>query len=196
MKEMKLVRNEYFHSPIWKEQAQMDLPFLPTPEDTIKAIFETLNLRSPLYGKKLVDLGAGDGRVVFFAASFYEMYATAVEINEEMLQTMQISRDNLDNHHNFDNRHNNGEEVPSDLKERIEIIEADLFSFDVSKYDVVYAYPFPKCMKAFRHIWEQIKPGGCLVSIRWQIDFLNEVIPDNNMIKIEENLPSWIYFKE
>lgn len=173
---------EYFQSPIWKTQAQIALPFLPTPNETILQIFDRLKDRNSLVGRKLVDLGAGDGRVVFSAVISYGMYATAIEINEELLQHMQERLKKL-------------EETHPRIAKRIQILEADLFNFDVFDYDIIYVYPFPKCMKGFRHIWEQVKPEACLVSIRWPLDFLESEIAEDKVIKIKAIPPVWIYFK-
>ncbi|WP_457559219.1 SAM-dependent methyltransferase [Candidatus Harpocratesius sp.] len=149
--------NYYFQSPIWKFQAQMDLPFLPTPRPVIERIFQFLNEKMSLKGKTLVDLGAGDGRVAIFVAKEYLMLSSAVEINLEMLQTIKdtIAQSDSDK---------------DKLRERVRVIEADLFNFDVSSYDVVYSYPFPKCIRSFIHIFHQMKKGAYMICIRWALE--------------------------
>ncbi|MCF2139893.1 MAG: class I SAM-dependent methyltransferase [Candidatus Lokiarchaeota archaeon] len=135
----------------------MDLPFLPTPQPVIKRIFYFLNNKITLKGKSLVDLGAGDGRVAIFVAKEYFMQSSAVEINLEMLQTIKDTIAQIDSD-------------KDKLTERIRVIEADLFNFDVSSFDVVYTYPFPKCIRSFIHIFHQMKKGAYMICIRWALE--------------------------
>ena len=71
--------NSYFRKKSWKIRAQQNLPYLPTPHEVIKVIFDTLDtLRILSKITKMVDLGAGDGRIVCYIAKNYGIHATGL----------------------------------------------------------------------------------------------------------------------
>jgi len=67
-----------------------------------------------LDGKEVfADLGCGDGAVLLRAAERFRVFSVGFEIN------------------------------PMGLQELIEIVHSDLFSADLSRFDVIYIYPSP-----------------------------------------------------
>jgi len=64
--------NEYWKKESWKIKTQEDLPYLATPINVIESIFKFLKEKNLIKkGQRLVDLGAGDGRVIVYASEFY-----------------------------------------------------------------------------------------------------------------------------
>ncbi len=59
----------------------MSDPFVPVPEDVIPVMLRLASLKP---GETLVDLGSGDGRILFVAAKDFGAHAVGVEANEEL----------------------------------------------------------------------------------------------------------------
>ncbi|MCK4781065.1 MAG: hypothetical protein KAT57_12775, partial [Candidatus Lokiarchaeota archaeon] len=73
---------EKFHS-------QLDLPFLETGNEFLEEIFQTLEFEFGLEYKskqKFIDLGAGNGIVVIFAALNYRIKAHGIEIGQSLIR--------------------------------------------------------------------------------------------------------------
>lgn len=70
-------------------QAQLDLPFSESDKDLLNKIFKTLELKFGLIknsNQNLIDLGAGDGRVVLYAALDFGIKSFGVEINSNLIR--------------------------------------------------------------------------------------------------------------
>lgn len=104
------------------ERALAELPFLPSPESVIVKALEMAQLKP---GEKLVDLGCGDGRVLVIAAKRYGAYAVGVELNP-LLVRLAVRECRF-----------------AGVWGSVDVVHGDLFSFDVSPFDVVYSFPSP-----------------------------------------------------
>ena len=143
---------KYFQFASWKREAQQDLPFLPTPHEVIPTIFEFLDYHDLIKpGMRLIDLGAGDGRIILYAAEHYHLKACGVEINEELIQTAQQKI------------------CQQGLEKECVIVEGDLYNTAISSFDVVWVFLYPTSHAYFKHVMQDLKPGATIVSIRWPL---------------------------
>lgn len=104
------------------ERALAELPFLPSPESVVVKALDMAQLEP---GEKLVDLGCGDGRVLVVAAKRYGAYAVGVELNPLLVRL--AAR----------------ECRFAGVWGSVDVVLGDLFSFNVTPFDVVYVYPSP-----------------------------------------------------
>ena len=145
-------KKKYFQYASWKRRAQHDLPYLPTPHEIIPIIFEFLERHDLINsGMRLIDLGAGDGRIILYAAEHYHLKTVGVEISEEFIQSAQQKI------------------VQRSIEAECTIVEGDLYNMDISSYDIVWIFLFPTSHAHFKHVMHGLKPGATIVSIRWPL---------------------------
>jgi SAM-dependent methyltransferase len=134
-----------------------DGSFLPSRLDDIHALFVELHLRK---GQRLVDLGSGDGRVVFLGALF-GAEAVGIEGDEELCEVAGQMKGYL-------------LAIPEfELLRNTEIRRADFFNEDLSPFDVAFLYyPQPKDPHEFNRklmmkLMAELKPGSLYVSLSY-----------------------------
>ena len=95
----------------------LDVAFVPTPKKIVRSMLQLASLRR---GETLVDLGAGDGRIIIEAVRHFGAHAIGVEIDPA-----RVSR----------------------IKERLaatgieaELIKADMFDIPLNSADVITIY--------------------------------------------------------
>ena len=98
----------------------LDVAFVPTPKKIVRTMLELASLRR---GETLLDLGAGDGRIIIEAVRSFGAHAIGVEVDP-----VRISR----------------------IKERLaatgikaELVEADMFTTHLTPADVITIYLSP-----------------------------------------------------
>jgi SAM-dependent methyltransferase len=170
---------EYFKSDTWKVLAQQDLPFLPTPFEAIEETFRFLDTQGLLKNRQsLIDLGAGDGRVIQYAAEKYRIHSTGVEVNLELIQSGQQ------------------EIQKSGLQNLCELVEGDLYDFPVSDADIIFCFILPSSHRYFTHVVKEIKPQALVVSVRWPLEKFNEYWEKEYKIDPLGNFSIFIYIKK
>jgi SAM-dependent methyltransferase len=170
---------EYFKKESWKIIAQTDLPYLPTSQIVIEEVFKFLSEKELLKDKKtLIDLGAGDGRVIIYATEKYGFMTTGLEINSELIQSTQEKINQLN------------------ISEKCQVIEADLYDFDISHQDIIFCFILPSSHNYFKHVIENIRPGAIILSIRWAMDVFSDFWEKSYVINIPEEVPVYIYIKK
>lgn len=128
--------------------------FLPSYLEHVNETFIGINLRP---GQHLVDLGSGDGRVVFLAALFGAR-SVGIEGDEELCQISLQMRERLLAVPEFAPLHNT------------EIRRSDLFDQDLSQFDIAFMYePQPKDPSEFYEklkikLMAELKPGSLFIS--------------------------------
>ncbi|TFH28641.1 MAG: class I SAM-dependent methyltransferase [Promethearchaeota archaeon] len=167
----------YVQSDEWKSQTQSILPYLATPFEVIQDIFAFLVTKTPLAGKSLVDLGAGDGRVIFYGAEHHDMNTTGVEINQEFLEGMRTTV------------------ATRGLQDRVLVVEADLFNFNLEPFDFVFCYLTPACNRVLEHLIKQIKPHALVISIRWPLTPFEQYWHQIYELRFLTDMKVWIYEK-
>ena len=118
----------------------LDVPFVPTPRPIVRRM---LDLADTKPGDRLIDLGAGDGRIVITAASEYGARALGVELHPERYSIIR-------------NR-------ATSLKPNLHAIRENFFQTDLSNADVVTMYLLPSVNEALRKKLERELHGGARV---------------------------------
>ena len=118
----------------------LDVPFVPTPRPIVRRM---LNLADTKPGERLIDLGAGDGRIVITAASEYGAKALGVELHPERYAIIRNST--------------------TSLKPNLHAIRQNFFQTDLSNADVVTMYLLPSVNEALRKKLERELHSGARV---------------------------------
>ena len=120
----------------------LDVPFVPTPRPIVRRM---LSLADTKPGDRLIDLGAGDGRIVIAAAKEFGANALGVELHPERFA---IIRNNT-----------------ASLKPKPHAIRQNFFHTDLSSADVVTMYLLPSVNEALRKKLErELRSGARVVS--------------------------------
>jgi len=106
----------------WLLRELLDFPFLPSPLAVIDAALNVVNLKGE---GVFADLGCGDATVLVRAAQRRHFFCVDFEIDHRLLPETKrkIKRAGLDG--------------------KIDVVHADVFTVDLSRFDVIYVYPFP-----------------------------------------------------
>jgi tRNA A58 N-methylase Trm61 len=121
-----------------------------------------LRMASVQPGQKVVDLGAGDGRIVIAAALWFKARAVGVEIDPircTIANTLiRLLR----------------------LRARAHVQYGDLFEFDLADADVVTLYLWPSTNQRLRsRLLKQLRPGARVVSYRFAFYGWTPIAPDD-----------------
>jgi tRNA A58 N-methylase Trm61 len=160
--------------------AQEDLPYLPTPHEVVEKIFKFLILKYDLHsGQHLVDLGAGDGRFIIFGAEHYGLFTTGIEINSRFIKfARKVIR-------------------KKSLGHKCQMLERDLYNFDVSTFDFIIVFLIPTSHKYFKHVINQIQSEAVIISVRWPLDSFSELWATTEQIETEnDQFPVYLYRKK
>ena len=106
----------------WLLQELLDLPYLPSPLAVIDAALNAVNLRGEGF---FADLGCGDATVLVRAAQRLNFFCVGFEIDHRLLPE---AKQNIKR---------------AGLCSKIDVVHADVFTVNLSGFDVVYVYPFP-----------------------------------------------------
>lgn len=136
------------------------VPFVPTPYEVVDGMLKLANVTD----KDIVyDLGCGDGRIVVTAATKYGAHGLGVDNNPDRVKE---SLENVD---------------ANGVKDKVEILEQNLFKTDLSKATVVTLYLLSDINVKLRpKLFDELRPGKRVVSNsfdmdEWQPDRMNLV---------------------
>jgi SAM-dependent methyltransferase len=119
-------------------------PWAPTPLDTVRHMLSMADLQA---GQRLVDLGAGDGRIVIVAARRFGARAVGVEIDP--LRCLLA----------------NALIAVLGLRERARVIYGNAFALGLAQADVVTLYLLQSTNQRIKaHLLDQLRPGTKVVS--------------------------------
>jgi hypothetical protein len=122
----------------------LDVPFVPTAEDTVDRMLRMANVTAKDY---VVDLGSGDGRIVITAARQFGARGFGVELNAERWK---LSVRNAEK---------------EGVADRAQFFQRDLFETDFSKATVLTMYLLPAVnLKLRPRILAELRPGTRVVS--------------------------------
>ncbi len=145
-------------------QQQPDVPYVPTPWNVVEAMLDTGQVGAADY---LIDLGAGDGRVVIEAARQRGARGLGIELDGNLVHTA------------------TREAVRLGVGGKAKFISGNLFSFDFSGATVLTMYLLPKINLELRsRILNTLKPGTRVVSHdfdmgEWKPDLRREIAVPN-----------------
>jgi len=111
-----------FEDKPWLLRELLDLLYLPSPLAVIDAALKTVEIKK---GGVFADLGCGDATVLVRAAQGYDFFCVGFEIDRRLLPE---AKRNI---------------KQAGLNDKIDVVHADLFTVDLSQFDVIYFYPFP-----------------------------------------------------
>jgi SAM-dependent methyltransferase len=120
-----------------------DVIFVPTPQEVVDKMLEMAAVKKT---DVLYDLGCGDGRIVVTAAKKYGCKATGYDIDPRRIRE---SRANV--------KKNNVGNLAT-------IVQADIFTLDLSKANVITLYLLPSLNVKLIPQLEKLKPGSRIVS--------------------------------
>ena len=104
----------------------IEFPYLPSPTQVVDTALELVDLRRR---DVLEDLGCGDGTVLLRVAERFGLFSVGFELDERLLR---IAKKRI---------------MESGLSHLISLVKADLFQIDVSRFSLIYVYPFPSIIR-------------------------------------------------
>ena len=120
-----------------------DVIFVPTPEEVVEAMLQVANVTK---NDIVYDLGSGDGRIPVTAAKKYGVRAWGFDIDPERVKE---SLENVE---------------ANKVKHLVTIKQADIFTLDLTKADVITLYLLPQVNVRLIPQLEKLKPGCRIVS--------------------------------
>jgi predicted RNA methylase len=125
----------------------LDVAYVPTPKDIVRRMLQLASLRR---GETLIDLGAGDGRIIIEAVRRFVARAVGVEIDPERITRI---RERL-----------------NATMTQAELIEANLFDVDLSSADVIAIYLSDSAnAKLAPKLKAELKVGSRVVSLDYML---------------------------
>lgn len=133
------------------DSVRLDVPFVPTPEDTVAMMLEMADVGPE---DTVIDLGSGDGRIAIAAVrDRHARRATGVDIDPERIAE---ARENA---------------RKAGLDDRVRFVQQDLFQTDISQATVVTMYLLPDVNLRLRpRILSDLAPGTRVVSHAFTMD--------------------------
>lgn len=128
-------------------------PYYPSSK---KAMDDMLKLADLKGDEKIVDLGSGDGRLIFHIAPFA---ASAAGIEHNPFFVLFCRFRNL---------------FRKDRK-KIKFVYSNFYKTDLSKYDVIFCYLLPESMRKLeKKMKKELKPGTKIISNTFHIEEFKE----------------------
>jgi hypothetical protein len=124
-------------------QAGKDVVWVPTPDALVSAMLKEANVTPNDY---VVDLGAGDGKIVIAAARDFGATAHGIEYNADMVAVAQRKAQE------------------AGVSDKATFERADIFETDFSKASVLTLYLLPRLNLKLRPTILDMKPGTRVVS--------------------------------
>ena len=120
-----------------------DVVFVGTPYDLVSTMLQMAGIRKT---DTIYDLGCGDGRILVLAAQKYGTQGIGYDIDpERIIESRQnVSQNNVQN--------------------LVKIIQADIFTLDLTNADVMPLYLHPDMMRQLVPQLEKMKPGSRIVT--------------------------------
>lgn len=121
-----------------------DVIYVPTPQIVAEAMLQVANVTK---NDVVYDLGCGDGRIPITAARKYGARAVCIDIDPERIKEI------------------NANVAAAKMGHLVTVVEADLFTQDLSKATVVTLYLLPSLnLKLMPKLMKELKPGTRIVS--------------------------------
>ncbi len=142
-----------------------DVVYVGTAYDLVSKMLQMAKVKK---GDLVVDLGCGDGRMLVLAAEKYGAHGVGYDIDPDRINE---SLENVARNH---------------VESLVKIIQADIFTVDLSKADVIPIYLLPEMNKKLLPQFEKMKPGARIVCHDYDLE---GIIPDKtiHIISNEDN---------
>ena len=149
-------------------QAGKDVIWVPTPNGLVDRMLRMANVGP---GDRIVDLGSGDGRIAIAAARDFNVPATGIEFNPDMVTL------------------SNRNAVEQGVAQRVKFVQGDIFEADFSDATVITMYLLPSLNLRLRPKLLSMKPGTRIVSHAFTME---DWQPDNTANVEGQNAYFWI----
>lgn len=127
-----------------RKRTPIEVASIPTPMETVAEMLRLANLKK---GDVLYDLGSGDGRIVFEAASKYGVRAVGVEIKPHLVEEA------------------NQRAKDEGLEKLARFVNADLFRLNLRKATVVTLYLSDSLNeRLLPKLLRELRPGSRIIS--------------------------------
>ena len=148
-----------------------DVVYVGTPYDVVSRMLQMAQVKN---GETVVDLGCGDARMLVLAAQKYGSKGIGYDIDPDMVRA---SRKNAEK---------------NKVEGLVKIIQADIFTVDISKADVLPVYLLPEMNLKLVPQFNTLKPGSRLVFHNYDLEGF---VPDKveGMISNEDNSTHTLY---
>ena len=171
--------------------SQLDLPFLETNREFIQKIFETLKLRFRLIkysNQKLVDLGSGNGQIIFYSALNYGIKSIGIEINQDLIKEAKTYIKLLKKEKLYQRK----------LFRKIEFIHGDFFEIDMRDFDFIYIYSLPTMQKYLQHVFLTAKNKSIIISYKYPLNGFDSFLKLDYELKSEfkDRIISTFYYEK
>ena len=142
-----------------------DVVYVGTPYDLVSMMLQMAQVKK---SDVVYDLGCGDGRMLVLAAQKYGSHGVGYEIDPERVQA---SLDNV---------------ARNKVGKLVKIIQADIFTVDLRKADVIPLYLLPEMNRRLLPQLDKMKPGSRIVCHDYDLD---GIIPDETrtVVSNEDN---------
>lgn len=168
--------------------SQLALPFRETDSDHLIDIFTTLENKFGLQrnsNQTLVDLGAGNGKIIIFSALHYGLKSIGIEINSTFIAEAKNRIAELRKKPVY----------PKKMFQNIQLEVGDLFSQNIQKFDFIYIYGLPTMHKYLNHVFQTAKKGAIIISYKYPIDiFKTYLVLEYKLLKKARNQKFGIFF--
>ena len=148
-----------------------DVVYVGTPYDLVSAMLQLAQVKKD---DLVVDLGCGDARMVVLAAQKYGSRGIGYDIDPDMVRA---SRNNIEK---------------GKVGNLVQIIQADIYTVDISKADVLPLYLLPEMNLKLLPQFDTLKPGSRIVMHNYDIE---GIVPDKTVevISNEDNSSHTLY---
>ena len=147
----------------WLLRELLDFPYLPSPVAVIDAALNEVDLKAE---KVFADLGCGNGTVLIRAAQRSKVFCVGFEIDHRLLpETKRKIKE-------------------AGLSGKIDVVYADAFRVDLSRFDVIYIYPFPTiALRLSKNLRSECKKGAVALVHDYP---LPKLVP-SKVVEVSEN---------
>jgi cyclopropane fatty-acyl-phospholipid synthase-like methyltransferase len=122
----------------------LDVPYVPTPEDAVKAMLQLAGVHP---GDFVIDLGCGDGRIVIMAAAEFGARGIGYDLNPVRIREAEANA------------------AKAGVQSRAEFAQKNLFEADIRKATVVTLYLLPSVNEKLKpRLLAELRPGTRVVS--------------------------------
>jgi len=129
------------------------VPFVPTRQRSLEEIFSQIKIKKT---DVFYDLGAGDGRLVFFVNKFFGIRAYGVELNPLLHLFSRIKAKWL-------------------KTKRVVFIKKSFFDTDLSKATIIYLFLFPEVVeKLSAKLKKECSKGTIIISHGFKLNWLEK----------------------
>ncbi|MBD3255427.1 MAG: methyltransferase domain-containing protein [Candidatus Lokiarchaeota archaeon] len=141
---------------------QLTLPFLETDEEHLREIFYRLRQKFNFAYKRadtLIDLGAGNGKIVIYSALRYGVKSVGLEISQNLIKEANDKINWLKKNRKYKKRH----------YKKIKIKNGDLFNQSLEKFNFVYIFSLPTMQKYLKHVFKTAKKDTIFISYKYPL---------------------------